>query len=304
MGSFKQWCLQKFSTSEASNATHMFMDKGKINVPTNDYPEFLRFYFDAIAYENICLIEKLGVGCVMRFFLDIDCKNDQENFSEILYEISNCANELVGLVGDVYSCTENHGIHIIYNKAVTCHAAIDLASKIISKLNEPYKKYIDLSVYKTGLRMVGSTKYVSGKVDTRVYLPMHNDLTFELLKRSIVRIKTSVNINTEQPATHVSNTNIFEKFIANEFNVSLKVSTIKKLGNYVSCTTDSKYCINIGKNHKNSKVYYVFDLQKRLCYQKCFCPCLKPDVFTSCKNFKSKPVNVPYIIIDALLHTC
>ena len=302
MTSFKQWCLMKFSTSEAANATHIFMDKGKINVPTNDYPEFLRFYFHAIAYENISLVEKLGVGCIMRFFLDIDCKNNQENFSEILYDISTCANEAVGIVGDVYSCTEKQGIHIIYNKVVTCDSAIELASKISSNLSEGYKKYIDLSVYKTGLRMVGSTKYVSGKVDTRVYLPMHNDFTFELLKRSIVRIKTNVNINNS--AINVSSGNIFENFIANEFGVSLKIITMKKLGNFISCTTDSKYCINIGKNHKNSKVYYVFDLQKRSCYQKCFCPCLKPIVFTSCKNFKSKPVNVPYIIVDALLHTC
>ena len=303
MGCFKQWCLQKFSTSEASDATHMFMDKGKINVPINDYPEFLRFYFDAIAYENICLIEKLGINCTMRFFLDIDCKNDQENFSEILYEISTCANEIVGVVGDVYSCTEKQGIHIIYNKAVSCNEAIELASKIVSNLSEYYKKYIDLSVYKTGLRMVGSTKYVSGKVDTRVYLPMHNNLTFDLLKRSIVRIKTNVNFNIDQPVINVSNKSIFEKFIEKQFYVSLKIVTLKKLGNYISCITDSKYCINIGRYHKSSKVYYVFNLQKRMCYQKCFCPCLKPDVFTSCKNFKSKPVNVPYIIMDALLHT-
>lgn len=303
--SFKQWCLKHFSVKTSSNATHLFMDKGKIKVPLESYPEFLKLYFDSLLNENICLIEKLGSHCLMRFFLDVDFKNSSTvDIYDVLYNVVNVGNDICKCVGDVFICNQKKGLHIVYNKVVNCADACELCENIVNNLDAQYKKYIDSSVYKTGLRMVGSCKYTNNTLDERYYVPMYNDFTFEMLKKSIVRIKTQKSENIDNCNEINTESSIFEKFINKEFNVSLKILSYKKYNNYISCTTDSKYCTNVNRTHKNSKVYYVFDLHKKICYQKCFCPCLQPIVFNSCRNYKSKHVNVPYVLISALLETC
>ena len=81
--SFKRWCLTKFAVKEANYATHLFMDCGKIKVPLSEFPEFLKRYYDVYTYENVCLIEKLGHNCQMRFFLDVDIKHTNFNHGRI-----------------------------------------------------------------------------------------------------------------------------------------------------------------------------------------------------------------------------
>lgn len=296
---FKRWCLTNFAIQDPSQATHLFMDNGKIKVPLEKFPTFLQNYYNAItAGETVCLIEKLGINCLMRFFLDIDYK-DATNKDVIVEELVSIANKITDSVADVYICERNCGVHIIYNKLVDCNTAIEMANTIKETVSNDSSKYIDTSVYKTGLRMIGSYKYSHEKgYDKRCYMPLNDTITFEVLKRSIVRIKTNGNATTSQQNVNYKH---IENYINKTFELcNFSICHIKKLGNYVSCTTNSKYCQNINKNHKNAKVYFVFDLSKRLCYQKCFCTCIKELPFTSCRNYKSKQHNVPYMLISHL----
>ena len=72
--SFKQFCSkQGFFTKNSDEATHLFMDGGKLNIPLEKYPLFLKSYHKAIvSQEPVSLVEKVGRNCEMRFFLDID----------------------------------------------------------------------------------------------------------------------------------------------------------------------------------------------------------------------------------------
>ena len=295
---FKQWCLNNFFTNASEQATHLFMDRGKIHVPLEKYPEFLHKYFDAVkSGEIVCLVEKLGSNCIMRFFLDVDYKNATRK-DEIAQEIVNTADKITGCMGDIYACQKNCGLHIVYNKVVNCSDAIEIADEIKASLPTETAAYIDTSVYKTGLRMDGSCKYTDSDYIQRCYLPLNNDFTFESLKRSIVRIKT---IKQQVQMTQCKQDSIVESYIGKTFGLNhVSVLNIKQMGNYVSCVTNSKYCFNVQRNHKNAKTYFVFDLKKRTCYQKCFCTCEKQLPFTMCRNYKSVPHNVPYLLISHL----
>ena len=131
------------------------------------------------------------------------------------------------------------------------------------------------------------------------YIPYNNKFTWDTFKHSIIRIKSI------KPVEDIVHSNItykhIDSFLQETYeNKNIITKSFKKLGNYISCGTNSKFCLNINDFHKNAKVYYVFDLNKKICYQKCFCTCEKQKPFTNCRNFKSKPEPVPYSLISYL----
>ena len=290
--SFKRWCMQKYSTKNAEEATHLFMDKGKIKVPMCDYKDFLKKYYEFKDVEDISLVEKLGKNILMRFFLDIDMKN-VKNKEEKMCEIVNISNEILNDAPIISECSEKQGYHIIYNKICTCEECEIYASKI--KKESTNGKYIDTSVYKSGLRMVGSVK----NQEKRKYTI--KDENFQTFKHTVVRIcKRENNVKPKSENTEMNNSNQELKKIQSVikliWNIDLNVISVKKIGNYESYITDSKYCMNIKKEHKNAKVYYVYNTHSKEIYQKCFCKCDK-DVgpFVKCMNYKSKSEKVPYL---------
>jgi len=292
---FKKWCLENYTTN-INNATHVFMDNGKIHVPDDKYSEFLKRYYNALcAGEHPSIVERVGPQCLFRFFLDIDLKNC--NVQDALFNIYEKANKLLNIVGDIYVCNENKGVHVIYNKVVDCTKAITLGTFIRDNIDACYQKCIDLSVYKTGLRMIGAYK----NTELRYYIPYNNQFSWETFKHSILRVKSIIPIATNETSKKNTNFKNIEFFLKDVFELKFVcVKSIKKYGNFINCATNSKYCENIQRYHKNANVYYVFNLSERICYQKCFCTCEAQMPFTSCRNFKSKSHNVPYILISYL----
>jgi tetratricopeptide (TPR) repeat protein len=288
--------MEKFGTF-SNNATHLFMDNGKICVPDDEYPYFLKMYYKAITNnDHPCIVEKTGTSCLFRFFLDIDVKNPNI-IEDVLYNIYNDANKILNMIGDIYICNEKMGLHIIYNKVVDYNEAIEYYNEICNKIPTIYNKYIDKSVYKTGLRMI----YASKKDEIRYYVPYNNELNWDTFKHSIIRVKGLKQETQIQQNIELAHHKPLDNFIAKHFNIEdVHVISVKKLGNYVSCITNSKFCLNINDFHKNAKVYFVFDIAKKSCYQKCFCSCTKSLPFTSCNNYRSKIVSVPYLIISYL----
>ena len=285
--------MKRYNASSGT-ATHVFMDNGKIHVPDEDYPEFLHMYYKALCNdEHPCIVERTGYNCMFRYFLDIDLKPGV-SVEDALVHIYNESNRLINMVGDIYVCNKQQGIHIIYNTVVQCDEAIIHCKKLKSCLCEKYNQCVDISVYKTGLRMIGAYKHK----DTRYYEPYNNELSWKTFKHSVVRVKSLAVV--EKCTSTCEYTNI-DLFLQNAYNnESLKVTSYKKMNNYVSCCTNSKYCENVKRCHKNAKVYYVFDLHKKVCYQKCFCTCENQLPFSSCRNYKGIHINVPYMLISHL----
>tara|TARA_B110000977_G_scaffold201386_1_gene295740 strand:- start:1764 stop:2672 length:909 start_codon:yes stop_codon:yes gene_type:complete len=298
---FKTWCLQNYSTVDSSNTTHVFMDNGKIHVPDREYPEFLKKYYKALCGgEHPCIVERVGARCLFRFFLDIDLKDKHKHtIEDVLCNIYVTANRLLNLVGDIYICNQDHGLHIVYNVVVEFERAIDMCTNIRNNVDSCYAQYIDLSVYKTGLRMIGAYK----RDELRCYIPYMNDLSWETFKRSILRVK-SIQVQGNlllQNKTQVGSYVKISLYLQKTYEIeNITVKSVRKFKGFVTCCTDSKFCQNVKREHKNAKVYYVFDLIKRTSYQKCFCSCEAQMPFTSCRNYKSTPVNVPYVLISYL----
>lgn len=290
---FKYWCNEQGFFSKSNLITHLFMDGGKLYVPNNKLLQFFTKYIEHVNNgEDICLVEKLGKNVVFRFFLDIDFKkiDKSANISTII----NTANNTLNLIGDVYKCSENKGYHLIYNKPVTHTEACNLYDSILEKLPHSLHPCIDKSVYSTGLRCVGSTKFSDGKILHRCYKSITDEssiLDWKSFKYSIVRIKElplksiDIQYDTEFP--------IVQKYIekiSSEYK-NCTISNYKKIGDYISFTTNSKWCTNKKDFHINSKIYFVLSPQKTI-YQKCFCPCNIHRCFSTCSTYKSKPVKI------------
>jgi len=303
---FKQWCLNRFLTNEASNATHLFMDGGKIHVPQDKFPMFLKKYYHAVtSNEQISCIEKLGKNCVMRYFLDIDFKNYNMSHEEKLYALDVILISMqtfIDTIPNIYICSQKEGVHVVYNKACDYKTCIEITTNLL-KICKTSALYVDNSVYNTGLRMVGSFKYSNRNLEKRSYLPYDDILSYDQLKHSIVRIK-SVECTSITPS---KNSKSFDdtykklnEFINKHFNNEHELYTVvslKQLGECVSCVTSNKYCFNVKRQHKNANVYFVFNLKQKTCYQKCFCRCMSNMPFdTQCRNYKSYSVKIPYLI--------
>jgi len=295
---FKQQCSH-FFTSNNDEATHLFMDGGKLHIPLESLISFYQLYISCINNnENISLVEKLGKNIEMRFFLDVDFKKHLDNI-HIFPELLNKSNEIVGINGTVFECSQHKGFHIIYNFPVSHSQAIELASKI--KVFFP--KYIDLSVYSTGLRMLGSIKYEKNLLVNRFY--GNKPLDFDSFKFSIVRLRKLESIPKAFNTTPVSSNlhKVFQKISDQYKSINITKISYNYKFNSFTINTDCRFCTNKDDFHKNNKVYFVIDKKKYL-VQKCLCRCIDSNrVFNYCGNFTSKKVKVPISVYNELLST-
>lgn len=300
--SFKQFCSkQGFFTKNSDEATHLFMDGGKLNIPLEKYPLFLKSYHKAIvSQEPVSLVEKVGRNCEMRFFLDIDKCVEITEILDVSKSVLKCDDYVI------YQCTNNKGIHIIFNIIVNYSQAINYAKDIVSKLPKDIGVHVDESVYNTGLRMVGSIKFSSGKVDQRYYLPLGckniEDLTLNHLKKSIIRLRRLENYVQSKRVNNETLTKVADHIHKIHKNYSdIKLTTCKKIGDYYCINADSKFCCNIEKDHKSCGIYFVLSANNEL-YQKCFCPCKKlcDRKYGYCCDFKSKKIKIPSNVYKSL----
>ena len=291
---FRNYCKRLY-TQYGEDATHLLMDGGKLKVEDKELPKFLNEYIKCVnAGEDIALVEKLGKRCMMKFFIDVD-KVEENNVR--CDKIVEAANEIIRKEPNIYKCTHGKGLHIVYNMVVHMEDAIEYCKRIKGMLEEPEKSSIDESVYKTGLRMVGSKKYVNNEMCNRCYMPLGHMkgevMNMNMLKPSIVRVKS---IETEYKRSGSTNTEGIQsvlKKIDKEYE-NIKMTKKVKFGEYICISTMSKYCTNIGKEHKNNKVYFVIDPDQNI-YQKCFCKCDTTEgrKYGRCSEYKSKKVRVP-----------
>lgn len=300
---FKQYCARWF-TKDVSSTTHLFMDGGKLSVPNDELPHFLTKYVEFLNKgDTIALIEKLGVNCIMRFFLDVDKIEDIDQNT-----IVESANKIVQSKCNVYYCTRSKGLHIVYNKVVSCEEAISLANVIKETLPPLYAKSIDTSVYKTGLRMIGSRKYdhTTKQFVDRYYAPYMNEsqFTMKMLKPSVVRIKTVEN-KSEFFCTRCTPSSLLNTYMAKIHTNYTNVKILKQFRYKEKLCIDvaSKFCTNIDKEHNGHNIYFVLDMQTRQLYQKCFCKCNTTVGRKNglCKNYRSSPVKVSLSDFNVLL---
>ena len=300
---FKAYCNQWF-TKDTKEATHLFMDGGKLCVPSHHYPTFLQAYAQYLnTGHNISLVEKLGPQCKMRFFLDVD-KIGTHDCTNII----RVANEVIGSEGKIYVCTARKGLHIVYNSVVMCDEAQELINIIKSRLSTEESKHIDSSVYKTGLRMVGSRKYswAEKKFGDRVYVPENFVGTYsvDVLKHSVVRIESIPQTANFCKPCAANDTSPLGKYLGkiDDHYTRVRITKCTLFKNCICVYVQSKYCTNLKKCHRSNNIYFVIDTKTRKLYQKCFCTCSNVigRHYGLCKNYKSKEVTIPVEVVQNL----
>ena len=167
--------ISQFSKNADNQQTHLSFNNGKYNVPDTKYNDFYKKYHEVIVNPNnkensqLYLIEKV-YNSNFAFFIDIDVpKKKSMELNDIdVVQIIDVTREIIkatfinaesGLDECIVSkriTEKGSNYHInFYNLVVNNVIAKYITNEILS---HDIKKCIDTSVYRTGLRMLGSKK--------------------------------------------------------------------------------------------------------------------------------------------------
>jgi P4 family phage/plasmid primase-like protien len=205
---FSQYLL-KFVKNTDQKQTHLSFSKGKYNVPDSNFDEFYQKYFNAIKNgEELHLIEKVYAS-KFAFFLDIDTPTQgalDDNKIKVLIEIIKRVifDMFVESENDLGSCIvskRTNKYHLnFFNLIVTDNVAKAIVQKV-NDIDNSFHEFIDTSVYRTGLRLIGSKKAKRDKdyynvydLETSTFIDI-NRLSFDQFMNTIVRRKEDVEIS-------------------------------------------------------------------------------------------------------------
>jgi P4 family phage/plasmid primase-like protien len=202
--------LQQFSQDTNSVQTHLSFNKGKYNVPDDKYDEFYQKYYDAMKTDsgNLYLIEKV-YNSHFAFFLDIECpkskpglqalddklaqdiiKATKESIVKVTKDTAQFTNYVVSKRQDRY--------HVNFYDLIVDHAS---AKEIYNNVESKYRDYIDQSVYRTGLRMLGSKKsqkeeqvYTLYNLEDATSTPL-SETTYDDFIKTVVRRKVDAQLS-------------------------------------------------------------------------------------------------------------
>lgn len=211
---FGKYVMQYMKDTD-KNQTHLSFNKGKYNVPDEKLDEFYEKYYQAmLSNTDLYLIEKVH-NSHFCFFMDIDAPKDKkvaltdENVQMLLATVNDIVIKM--FCGDSVKLTENvvskrmDKYHVNYpNIMVNSVIAKKIYEQLCDIKNDKLEelvKCIDISVYRTGLRMLGSKKNDSKskkQTEKQVYRVYNlekqqyteiKDTSYEVFKKTLLRKK-------------------------------------------------------------------------------------------------------------------
>ena len=299
--------LVKYRCEKAADATHLSLIGGKFRIDSLDL--FHRMYFKMISSTPAYLVEKVRYPC--RWYIDVD-KQDPAH-------LLNRLKDLLSTYGKrcVVSMPESHdGAHVVFPDIVvkTKEDAMRRTQALLQ--DTPF----DTSVYRSGLRMLGSKK---SRTVNRVYAPVFgidadgnladiDTCTLDHLKDSSIFCGPTTSDpapTTPDPAPTTSDPGSVScmtadfGFLHPEYaNVCIQVQKVKQ---YINVMSNSTYCMNIQRKHKSNRVYFVIYEHPKTkvvtVHARCFCTC----DHTGCKDYKSPFIRMPlllYFRLKQILH--
>lgn len=288
--------------------THLLMNGGKLKV--SDIRAFHDEYFQCIKMnKSVSVVEKVQKNRPFKMFFDFDFKEpleDKEQF--IIHFLHSCEEYLCKTIKAVVclGIGGTNGIHIVLTDVVVeQEVGIRMCNALKTKKNN-----LDVSVYKTGLRMIWSHKKNIRQYYTPRYIWVNSTLTDLTTEESMdIRFLDSCSIHTTQEANcavnnvddvsvplcqEVADTGIIQENLAQLHPIygKAKVTRIVRVKNDYIIQTYSRFCLNLNASHRSNHVYFV--MRKRKLFQKCYCSCdtTKARVSGKCKNFSSKSVPI------------
>ena len=217
--SFEKY-LYQFTKDADTVQTHLSFNKGKYKVPDENYDEFYKKYFDAMKLgESLYLIEKV-YNSNFAFFLDLDNDKNKDyslNDTDIksIISITNTSIDAIfenaiknGYTKCIVSKRDNKYHINYYNLIVNSSIAREIVNEINKNIqtlesdeSDYYKNCIDTSVYRTGLRLIGSFKsekesgyYKIYDIEKGEYIET-TEVTFGLFMKTVVRTKISCELS-------------------------------------------------------------------------------------------------------------
>lgn len=301
--------IMKFMKNTEKYQTHLSFTKGKYNVPDNQLEEFYKRYYESILKgENIYLIEKI-YNCNFNLFFDLDTKVDSCDIEEIVENINQVIKETFKEkenLCEVVVSKRDTRYHLNYPNIV---ANNKIANMICKRLNQNSSDTsVDTSVYRTGLRMLGSKKNPKEKIGYQVYnlekakyLKL-NSLSYELFKKTIIRTNDDLSeLNeTNQIEQSAYQGSIESSVVQNKEIVVKGITNTAITGELKSLLTDTKLineCIN-GFDLNIDRIYAKQNKLGLYCYyisifQKC-CPFQKRP-----HKRESNPIYIELVPIDS-----
>lgn len=203
----------QFMKDTDKRQTHLSFNKGKYNVPDDKFDEFIQKYYDAmINSKDLYLIEKVH-NSNFCFFMDIDTPKDKkveltDNQVKNLIAVTN------EIIKKVFCGTNEQLTEVIVTKRMDKYhvnypnIVVDsnIAKKLVDELcnnEDTFLSCIDTTVYRTGLRMLGSKKadskakkqtgatvYRVYNLETQKYTEI-KDTTYELFLKTLLRKKST-----------------------------------------------------------------------------------------------------------------
>ena len=324
MTDFKTY-LNKFSKNSDSFQTHLSLTGGKYNVPDADYDDFYKMYFNEIKKDNtkLHLVEKVKDSKFALFFdLDTTSSISILKGSDIKIILNSILTVLHSKITpesnvDKYSyiiSRRDCKYHINFYNIIVDYSIVQNIIKLIEsdiddKCNQ-YNGIIDKSVYRTGLRLLGSYKkteevcYKVFDLENEKYI---EELDWETFSKCIIRRKSDCKVTEvcktlqavkEVPKTKVEN--IKNKMLENEIYKLVKTLNTTKINGelplkdynfeilriYASLNTTGVFCyyLNIAdkhcpfkcREHKRATSPIYIELSTKGIFIKCYdTECLK-----------------------------
>lgn len=241
--------------------THVLMDGGILDVPLADIDAFYVEYIATVHRgQKVFVVEQKTD--VFKFFVDLDYKaKDPLDDTYLLGLVEKMCSVVPGRcivarapVRRLDDGQVKSGVHIHWPEThVTRKDALAYRTKILMELDgDEWNERIDPSVYGgSGLRMLWSHKRPTG--DPYVPWPEKTDISIELLR------DFSIRTNEQQPTVTVTEShdaleNYIRKYVPGQDR--LRIKRIGQKGQYKWIQTDSRYCENIGQEHKSNHVWF------------------------------------------------
>ena len=210
--------IHKF-TKNIDNQTHLAFNGGKYNIDDDNYNEFYKTYYNNLIQDNeeLYIIEKVQ-NCRFAYFLDIEIPKGETDIILSIEQVINIVDITKSLVKVFFeennllikNIISKRTINVNYTKyhvnfpnlIVTSNIAQILTKQVISKLTDNLIKVVDISVYRTGLRLFGSKKSKTDSIKEKTNYGDHNyqsvyslldketkDISFNEFSELIVRRK-------------------------------------------------------------------------------------------------------------------
>lgn len=226
---FSKYILQ-FVKNANDKQTHLSFNNGKYNVPDEKFDEFYERYYKAIINEkdkindekDLYLIEKV-TNSKFAFFIDLDVpkKYNYNLTDEDVLDVIETAKLIINenFVEDLKNSeyiiskriTENgSNYHINFYNLIVDN---DISNKLISQIKQKssLQHCIDISVYRTGLRLLGSKKINKKQTDNQANENFYKiydlntgtftelqETSFTDFKKTVVKRKTSITLTPLQ----------------------------------------------------------------------------------------------------------